>query len=57
MRGQLTFASPISIWSFSADGKRMLALTQEQTVFTFNTSRMGFKEDGSSTASATAPAK
>jgi hypothetical protein len=53
-RGQLTFASPISMWSFSADGKRMLALTQEQTAFTFDTSRMGIKqEDSSTTASAT----
>jgi WD40 repeat protein len=52
-RGQLTFASPISMWSFSVDGKRMLALSQEQTVFTFETSRMGIKEEGTSTASTT----
>jgi len=56
-RGQLTFASPISMWSFSADGKRMLALSQEQTAFTFDTSRMGIKEEGTSTTSTTTPEK
>jgi WD40 repeat protein len=56
-RGQLTFASPISLWKFSADGKRMLALSQQQIVFTFDTSRMGIKEDTAPTASTTAPGK
>jgi WD40 repeat protein len=56
-RGQLTFASPISLWSFSADGKRMLALTQDQNTFMFDTSRMGIQGKGPSTASTTTPEK
>lgn len=56
-RGQLTFDSPISAWSFSADGKRMLALTQGQIAYTFDASRMGLKDEGTSAASTTAPVK
>ena len=39
-RGQLVFSSPISIWQFSNDGKRMLVLTKGQTAYTFDASRI-----------------
>jgi WD40 repeat protein len=43
-RGQLIFSSPLSLWTFSADGSRMLALTKSQTVYTFDTSRIGMDD-------------
>ncbi|HKV04240.1 MAG TPA: M48 family metalloprotease [Candidatus Acidoferrales bacterium] len=39
-RGQLVFASPLAIWSFSGDGKRLFVLTEDQTAYTFDASRI-----------------
>jgi WD40 repeat protein len=50
-RTHLTFPHPISAWSFSADGKRLLVLTANQTVYVFDTKAL----DKVGPAIATAP--
>jgi WD40 repeat protein len=39
-RGQLIFASPVALWRFSEDGKRFFVLTKDQTVHSFDPSRI-----------------
>jgi len=50
-RGQLVFSSPVALWAFSEDGKRLLILTKDQTAYTFDSSRIA---SGESTAPASA---
>lgn len=56
-RGQLVFSSPISMFDFSKDGTRLLVLTKGQTLYTFDTSRVGIEEKAAAVAAVTAPAK
>jgi hypothetical protein len=44
-RSQLVFSSPISTFDFGRDGTRLLVLTKGQTLYTFDTSRIGI-DDG-----------
>ena len=39
-RGSLVFSSPVALWWFSDDGKRLLVLTKSQTAYTFDTSQI-----------------
>jgi WD40 repeat protein len=42
-RSQLAFPSPIALWQFSGDGKRLLVLTKAQTAYTFDCGRLSTK--------------
>jgi hypothetical protein len=35
-RGQLVFSSPVALWRFSDDSKRLFVLTKDQTAYTFD---------------------
>lgn len=52
-RCQLVFSSPISIFDFSRDGTRLLVLTKAQTLYTFDTSRIGIDDRPKEAALAT----
>jgi hypothetical protein len=39
-RGQLVFSSPVALWRFSDDSKRLFVLTEDQTAYTFDASRI-----------------
>jgi hypothetical protein len=43
-RCQLVFSSPVSMFDFSRDGTRLLVLTKAQTLYTFDTSRIGIDD-------------
>jgi hypothetical protein len=56
-RGQLVFSSPVSMFDFNKDGTRLLVLTKAQTLYTFDTARIGMEEKGATTVAATTPPK
>jgi len=43
-RGELLFSSPVALWSFSDDGKRLFILTKNQVAYTFDTSRIAMPD-------------